>query len=283
MDRRGGVAVDLRVYPTTSDRSVVRSALQYDVDELENDLAQIVQIYEVMVDGDKAFWDPEGLKIEAMEGARGFTVLPRSETYLDHVEKAPFATLHGPIPPGERVLLSVGYLLDHEGAVRVTWTPPFQLVVSSVLVGPDFELDAPGAEVSDIESSLPDKTMYTLPIGQPGTPVTFGMSGLRIRNPIFVKVGMWGGIAIGTALLLGLLFHRRGSARERLTRRRDELLGMLEADKSKEGADRRQQLLGALDQVYRQLRALDDLEAGPPPPEKAPEKKAAEKPKAEED
>ena len=44
MDQRGGVQVAMRVFDTTSDPATVRSAVQYDIDERENDLAQVVHI-----------------------------------------------------------------------------------------------------------------------------------------------------------------------------------------------------------------------------------------------
>lgn len=255
MDRRGGIDVALRVWPTTSDRSVVRSALQIDMQELENNNAQVVQIYEVMVQGDKAFWDPE-LRIEGIEGAKGLVVLRPAEDWLEHEESAPHATLHGPIPPGQVTNLSIGYIVEHDGSVEFEWTPPFEIVESSVLVGEDLELQAPNATKSELASPLPNKTVYTLGSRTAGTPIELTMEGLRVRDPIFERVAAIGAFVIAALVVLGIALAPRTSNRDRLVRQRDELLALLEqADHDVPGRER-ERVLVLLDRVYRQLDAL---------------------------
>ena len=67
------------------------------------------------------------------------------------------------VPPGEVANLSVAYLVPHDGAFELEWTPPFNVVQGSVLVGSAFTLTAKGAEETDLESPIPDKVMWTLP------------------------------------------------------------------------------------------------------------------------
>lgn len=252
MDERGGVAVDLRLFQTTSDRSVVRSAVQYDIDERENDLAQVVQVYEVMVDGDKAFWDPS-LEITAMEGSKGFVVLRPAEENLDHEEKAPFAKLHGPIAPGQLTNLSIGYLLEHDGEVDMRWESPFALISATVLRDDKLDMQPPG-EPTDHGSPIPGKTVYLLPDVPRGQPVTFTMSGLRHRDPMIENLG-WGGLAaFGLITVFGLM-RKRPSARDRLVAARERLLAQLE--QAAGDSSRTATLLDDLDRVVRRLEVLD--------------------------
>ncbi len=262
MDQRGGVQAALRVFETTSDPSVVRSAVQYDIDERENDLAQVVQIYEVMVQGDKAFWNPD-FRIEAPPDAKGFTVLRPAQDYLDHEdEKAPFATLHGPLPPGEVANLSVAYLLPHDGEVQLSWQPPFHVVQGSVLVGPLFELSGKGAEETELDSPIPDKVVWTLPEVPLGSTLDFAMKGLKVQDPTFEWIASIVAIVIGFATFLGFVVHRRQSLRERLLARKQELLQRLTANPTAADRDR---IIRTLDRIYRQLDAID-RPAGPRPP-----------------
>jgi hypothetical protein len=255
MDQRGGVQVALRVFETTSDPKVVRSAVQYDVDERENDLAQVVQIYEVMVQGEEAYWDPD-LRIEGPADAKGFTVLRPGEAWLDHEdEKAPFAALHGPIPPGEVANLSVAYLLPHDGAFELEWAPPFHVVQGSVLVGSAFTLTAKGAEETELESPIPDKVVWTLPEVSLGSSIKFGMSGMKTQDPTFELIAIAVAILIGLATFAAFAFVPRQSLRDRLLGRRSELLSRLAADPT--GPDR-ERILRTLDRIYRQLEALGD-------------------------
>jgi 5-hydroxyisourate hydrolase-like protein (transthyretin family) len=252
MDERGGIDVQMRLFETTNDPSVVRSAVQYDIVEGENDLAQVVQVFEVMVDGDKAFWDPE-LRIESMDGSKGFTVLRPAEAFLDHTEKAPFATLHGPIPPGKLTNLSVGYLIEHSGSVDLRWVAPFDLMQASVLVDENFELEAPGKKLGDHASPIPGRTVWTLNQFSRGETVSFTMNGLRHRDPTLKKIG-WGGLAgFGLVALFGLL-RKRPSRKDQLLERRERLLQELEAAGG--DAARTDALVSELDRVVRQLEVL---------------------------
>ena len=244
MDDRGGIDVQLRLFETTNDPSVVRSAVQYDIIEGENDLAQVVQVFEVMVSGDKAFWDPE-LRIEAMEGAKGFTVLRPAEEFLDHQEKAPFATLHGPISPGKLTNLSVAYLMDHQGAIELNWQAPFDLVQASVLVDEKLELQAEGKTLGDHASPIPGRTVWTLDKIARGETVSFTMSGLRHRDPTLKQVGWIGLGAFGLVVLLGLM-RSRPSREQQLT----------ELESAAGDAPRADVLLSELDRVVRQLEVL---------------------------
>lgn len=253
MDDRGGIDVQMRLFETTKDRSIVRSAVQYDIIEGENDLAQIVQIFEVMIDGDKAFWDPE-LRIESMPGSKGFTVLRPAEEFLDHEEKAPFATLHGPIPPGQLTNLSVGYLIEHDGSVELAWEAPFDLVQVSVLEDDRLELVAEGKSIADHESPIPGREVWTLgEIGRGGT-VEFTMDNLRHRDPTMVRIA-WGGLGAFTLITMIGLMMRRPSKKDQLLARKERLLA--ELGSLKDDTARSEALLSELDRVVRQLEVLD--------------------------
>jgi hypothetical protein len=279
LDARGGVAVDLRVFEVTEDPSVIRSALQVDVTGLENDLAQVVHIYEALVAGDKAFWPRGGMKIPAMAGAKGLVVLRRAEPWLDHEEKADFVQLAGPLPPGELINLSFGYLVEHDGEVRFDWESPFELVESSVLVAPDQSLQATGATRGEAPPQMPDKTAWLLGPHPQGARVEFSIGGLPTTNPIFRRLGVWLAVLMGLVTLIAIVAAPRGRARDRLVRRRDELLAHLEAMGEKSDAVRRARLVAALDRVYRQLRALEAMDGGAT--EKAEKVQKAEKARAE--
>ncbi len=253
MDERGGIDVQMRLFETTSDPSVVRAAVQYDIVEGENDLAQIIQIFEVMVDGDKAFWDPE-LRIESMDGSKGFTVLRPAEEFLDHEEKAPFATLHGPIPPGSLTNLSVGYLFEHDGSLELDWVAPFDLVQTSVLQDERLELIADGKKLGDHASPIPGRVVWTLNQFSRGERVSFTMTNLRHRDPTIERIA-WGSLAgFGLITVFGLM-RARPSKKEQLVAQRERLLKELESAKG--DLPLSESLLSELDRVIRQLEVLE--------------------------
>ncbi|HET6581962.1 MAG TPA: hypothetical protein VFG69_00920 [Nannocystaceae bacterium] len=263
VDKNGGIAVDLRVYPTTSDPRVVRSAVQFDIDGLENDNARVVQFYQVMVSGDKAFWPAEGFQIAPAEGGKSVFLPPFAEDWLTHEDKAaPFATLANPIPPGELANLSIYYIVEHDGSVEIEWTAPFELMESGVLVSASQTLDAPGARPSDKESQVPDKTSYLLGKRRLGEPVKFALGGLPVRDSLYKQIAWIGALLIGLAGAIAVLSRPTGDVRVRLRARRDELLAQLES--APEG-EARQLVVAALDRVYRQLEVLERGAKGPTP------------------
>ncbi|MGH1341567.1 MAG: hypothetical protein ACRBN8_08465 [Nannocystales bacterium] len=253
MDDRGGIDVQMRLFETTRDPSVVRAAVQYDLLEGENDLAQIVQIFEVVVDGDKAFWDPE-LRIESMDGSKGFTVLRPAEGFLDHEEKAPYATLHGPIPPGKLTNLSTGYLFEHSGTIDFEWVAPFDLVQATVLQDERLELEAAGKTLGEHDSPVPGRVVWALPQHNRGDTVSFTMTNLRHRDPLVKNIAWWslGGFAVLT--MFGLM-RARPTKKDQLQAQRDRLLQDLAAAKG--DTARSEALLSELDRVVRQLEVLE--------------------------
>lgn len=253
MDDRGGIDVQMRLFETTSDPSVIRAAVQYDIVEGENDLAQIIQVFEVMVDGDKAFWDPE-LRIESMDGSKGFTVLRPAEAFLDHDEKAPYATLHGPIPPGSLTNLSTGYLFEHDGSVDLEWVAPFDLVQVSVLQDERLELIADGKKLGDHASPIPGRVVWTLNQFSRGETVSFTMTNLRHRDKLVENIA-WGSLGgFGLITVFGLM-RARPSKKDQLQAQRDRLLQDLESAKGDNA--RSEALLSELDRVIRQLEVLE--------------------------
>ncbi len=260
-DRKGGIAVDLRVWETTADVTRVRSVVQFDVDGLENDLARVVQLQDVMVMGDEAFWPAGGMRILPAEGGKGLKVLPMSEEWLAHEdEKAPYVTLAGPIPPGELVRLGLAYVVDHDGTVEIEFSTPLDSLETSVLVGDAQKLEAEGAKASEHPSPIPGKTVWVMGGRTPGQKLELAIGGLPVRDPTYRIVG--GIIATLLAgLTMAMVVLRRGTdARSRLIARRDELLGVLE-QRAGNDPGRRSRIIAALDRVYRQIDALPEKQA----------------------
>lgn len=260
MEEKGGVAVDLRVFETTADRTLVRSALQFDLEERENDLLQVVQVYEALVTGDRAFWDPN-FQLTAVPGAKGLTVLRPAEDWLEHVEKAPFVTLSGPLPPGERVNLSLGYLVEHDGAFDLRWSPPFSTVETSIIVDDHLPFEASGAQKTALKSPVPGKAVYSLGPTSIGATVQFHVDDLRVSNRLFRRLAAWIGGLMVLSVLGAIAFRPRVTAEQRLQARKQELLALLERDAPRLDEAERKRLLLALDRVHRQLRALGRIEA----------------------
>lgn len=263
LDKRGGVRVAMRVFEVTSDPSVAQSAVQWEVIESENDHAQVVQVYEVLVAGEKAYWPEDELRIEGIDGAKGTVVLRGAEEWLDHDdEKAPFTTLAHPIPPGQVATLSIGYVVEHDGEIEIEWTPPFEVIESAIIVKDSFELEAPGAKRS--ARPLPpqaglDYERVAWELGQKGTGTIHAtVAGLTRTDRRFAWIGMGVATVLGLVLVAGLVLRPRGDTRSRLLRRRHELLALLASPR---GEAERRRLVAALDRIYRQLDALDAFEA----------------------
>jgi 5-hydroxyisourate hydrolase-like protein (transthyretin family) len=260
LDKAGGVAVDLRVWEVTGDPSVVSSMLEYQVHGGENDMAQVIQRAQALVKGDKAFWPPGGLRIDAQPGAKGLTLLGQSEAWLDHEEKADFVTLSRPMPPGEIVDLSIGFLVEHDGTIEIAFQPPFPTVQTIIAVPLELELEASGARPAEGESKNPDLAIYELPARAALAPLSFQVSGLPIRNPIYKRLAIGLGVTMALALLFGATRRPRGSAKERLEARKAQLLGLLA--QAPNAGPRRDRIVTALDRIYRQLEALDGAGGG---------------------
>jgi hypothetical protein len=296
LDERGGVRVSMRVFEVTADRSVVRSAVQWEVIEAENDHAQVVQVYEVLVSGEKAFWPGKGaLRVEGISAepstlrrwfhqafptlvdpkpriVKGFTVLRGADQWLDQDDdKQPYATLGHPIPPGQVAGLSVGYVVEHDGELAIDWTPPFEVIESAIIVKDTLEVEAPGAKRSDRE--LPpqaglDYVRVAYELGHKGTGTAHvRVKGLRRTDRRFAWIGVGLGAVLAVVLVLGLVLRPAGDTRARLLRRRDQLLAALGSARS---AGERRRLVGALDRIYRQLDALDAFETRAKAPSPAP-------------
>lgn len=268
LDKRGGVVVAMRVWPVTSDRSVARSAVQFELVEGENDTAQVIQVYEVLVGGEEAFWPgDEPLRIEGLEGAKGMVVLRGAEEWLDHEDKAPYAVLSHPIPPGEVAALSVGYILDgHGGEVVIEWTPPFQLIESALVMSDALTLDAPGAKPSDRE--LPERpgldyTRVAYELGQQGTgPVQATVTGLRQTEKVFGWIAMTVSLLVLGVVTVALAVAPHRNARQRLEQQRDQLLAALERTRD---PAKRKRMVVVLDRIYRKIDALDALQGADRP------------------
>ena len=267
MGDRMGVIVELRVFPTTSDVSKIRSAVQFGVEPLENDQARVVQLHQALVEGDMAFWPSAPLRLAGPEGAHGMVVLDRATVDLDHKEGAPFATLNEPLPPGEVVDMSIAYLMPHRGTVALKWTSPLPVANGRLVVTPGLKLVkgalGPPVRPPHQEGQGPlEFDLYDLGAQPVGGTFDLEVEGLVTRPRTFRALGIALGLAIGLGALITLLVGPRASLQQRLERRRDALLKTLDrldaAPTTDSSAAQRLRVIGALDQVYRQLDVLTD-------------------------
>ncbi|MGB1277547.1 MAG: hypothetical protein ACPG77_17525, partial [Nannocystaceae bacterium] len=263
------------------DISKVQSEVQFVFVPRENNRMEVNQSYRARVSGDKAFWPGEKMQIQGAEGAQGFVVMNHATPgLLTHNDKAPFATLVQPIPPEAVVDLSVAYLLEHNGEAPVRWQVPFDLVSGAAAMKPEYKLlkgsqappkrpdHQPGREVVDV---------YELTKVGAGGALDLEVGGLPVnqRAQVLRMVGVGGGsLMFGGLMVLLLVGRRRANARERLLARREKLLNMLDAVDAAGGIEipgvkrggaaarpgapaQRKLVIAALDQLYRDLDALD--------------------------
>ena len=264
MNDRLGVAVELRVFPVTSDVGKLRSAVQFGVEALENDQARVVQLHQAVVEGEAAFWPKTPLKLSGPAEAKGMVVLERATVDLDHKEGAPFATLNEPIPPGELVDLSVAYLMPHHGTLSLRWSTPFPVETGRVVLTPDLRvgrgaLGPPIRPPHQDGQPMTEFDVYDLGKLPLGGSFEVEVEGLVTTPRTFRHLGLGLGLVIGLGTLLALILRPRRSLQQRLQRRREVLLRALErsdaavAAGAPGAADARQRVIYALDQVYRQL------------------------------
>lgn len=256
MDDRMGVAATLRVFPITRDVSRVRAAVQFGVEPLENDLARVAQLYQVFVDGDEAYWPGSPTRLDAAEGGTGTVIMNRADMLLDHDGEAPFATIAGPLPPGQVIDLSLAYLLEHTGTAEIRWKSPFEIMEARAVVAPGLKVErgAKGGPVRPQHGGVADDyDVYDLGDVSRGQAFDVAVSGLVTRPRVYQRLGV--GIGMFVALACGVAFalRPRASLRERLVRRRDVLLRKLDATTDPR---ERSALISALDQIFHQLDAL---------------------------
>lgn len=278
MGDRMGVTLELRVFPTTGDVSKLRSAVQFGVEALENDQSRVVQLHQAVVEGDMAFWPATPLRIAGPEGANGMVVLDRATVDLQHTEGAPFATLNEPLPPGEVVDMSIAYLMPHRGTLALKWTTPLPVANGRLIVTPGLKL-VKGALGPPIKPPHQDGAapmefdLYEIGALPVGGSYDLTVEGLVTTQRTFRHLGLGLGLLIALAALLTGLIGPRASLLTRLQRRRDGLLRALDrADATIAAATvkhdpagqaaavaERQRLILALDQVYRQIDVLGDV------------------------
>ncbi len=263
---RMGVLAAVRVFPVTSDVSKIRSAVQFGIEALDDDKARIVQLHQVVVEGDAAFWPQSPLRLSGPDEVTGMVVLSRATADLEHNEGAPYATLRSPLPPGEVVDLSLAYLMSHDGALTLRWTSPFPLATARAVLTSELTMvrgaKGPPVRPSHEDGQVPDDVQVfdlgTVPVG--GT-VELEVNGLITTSRLFRNIGLGLGLAIGLGTLLGMALRPRISVEEGLKKRRDSLLRRLDRldalGKADEASTReRQWIINGLDQTYRQLDAF---------------------------
>lgn len=259
LDERMGVAVEMRVFPVTTDLGRVRSAVQFGVEPLENDLARVDQLYQVFVDGDAAYWPGRPYKLHPAEGATSMVVRDRADDALQHTRDAPFATIENPLPPGELLDLSIAYVLEHDGTAELRWTAPFPVVDARAVVVDGLKLvrgskKPPVRPPHQAGEARPDLDVYELGPMPQGQAYDLAVSGLVTRPRLYSYLGLGLGLAVAFACGLAFALRPRASLRERLLRRKAALLRKLDAA----GPGERDAVVAALDQVFCQLDALAD-------------------------
>jgi hypothetical protein len=261
---RAGMAVDLAVFETTSDITTIKGAVRLELRARENDLLQVVQVHELVVEGEKAYWPTEGLEVIGVDGSRDFAVMGRAGNWLEHRQGASSAKLAVPIPPGELVQLSVAYLLEHDGTARLTWTPPVPLLEVTIVTPGGLVLEAAGAEQQPAGDAGGGMAVYRLGPLAAGSPLEVTASGFPVRSPILRRIGAGTSLAMVLGVVIAIALGRRRTAREQLLEHRDELLRMLDENERQGGQESgRTRIIEVLDRVYRQLDAMD------PPPSQA--------------
>jgi hypothetical protein len=279
MPRDSGVTVAVRVFPRTDDRGRLKSAVHFEIDQLENDKARVLQVYEIAVEGDAAYWPVGGMRLWAADGGHGVKPLPDSARWLEEVEDAPFATLGRPLEPGGVLELSYAYIMEHDGDVEIEWDAPFPLIGARTAVKAKQSLVSGGAGEPKVVPH--DESVTLVPVSRAawrpsvceqmrsvepelecpsplvlggGEHVSFSLGGL-IRRPR--QYWIIGGVVFGfIALIAGIALLTAPSRRsvDVLRRRRDALIAALESAGDDPG--RRRALIRALDRVVRQLEAV---------------------------
>jgi hypothetical protein len=281
-----GATVELRVFPITTDRTRIRSGAHFEVRPLENDSAQVVRIYELLVEGEEAFWQPGGMRLYGAPGARFVKVMPGSMRWLEEKEEAPYAVLNGPIAPGEVAELSIAYVVDTDGTVGIDWKAPFPLIQTGVALEPGLELTK-GAQAppetpphmtespvriwkmnpnpyhpGPCELALAQNPSFQCPellAAMGGTRVELEVSGLPTRPSLYRTLAIGFGCVIAVFAVTAMVLRPRVGRREALVSRREELLRALDTHQGDEVE--RARIVDALDRVFRQLEALEQ----PPP------------------
>jgi hypothetical protein len=294
-----GAAVNLRVFPTTDDRTRVRSAAQLQIIPRENDLAEVVLSYEVFVDGDAAFWPAGGMRLWPSEGARSVEVLPGAEGLLDVPEGAPFANLTNPLPPGEILSLSMAWMVPHDGEARVRWTSPFPLLQGAIALSPELRLlegasgapqqpphedgeplnvwlfegppfaEGPCQALAKVQAGLRCPTLLQR---AGGATVVVGVDGLPTRD----RWAQWAAIGIGAVVALAaglvLAIRPRVSVRDALLRRRALLERALA--RAPAGSGDAAELVSLIARVDEKLAALDFVRPTDDPSVRAGQRRA---------
>lgn len=283
-----GAVVVLRVFPTTADRSIARSAIQVDVMGRENDLAAVTFMIAVFIEGDVAYWPGGGMRIWGPNGTRFLQVLPEAEEWLKHDEEAPYVDLAKPLPPGVEIRLSFAVTVPHEGKLELDWTTPFPLVENASLVTVPSDLEVThgvaGAPETNPHAGRDGGPLDIYQLGhrrfEPGVCDRLGSSGAhcpfsaQLGNDLEIvveglprrsRVWPWTAWALlgvtGLGLVVGLGLRPRVGVRGALLARRDALLAELVAlEQTKLPAAEREaeraRLLAALDGIYRRLEGI---------------------------
>lgn len=289
LDGQRGARVDLVVRKVTGDVSRFRSAAQFDVVGLEDDRARVLHMFEAVLEGEEAFWVP-GFRMQAAAGGTGVRVMRGAEAHLRELDDAPYAELVEPLMPGERLVLSIAYLMRHDGELDFEWHAPFPVADARASMETGLRVDAGASGPAEAPKSEthggPPVHLFPLEIAefvdgpcqqrwksdpssscdaldQGGAVIAFTVSGLVAESPVFRYLAL--GIAGVLVLAVGIgLAGGRVSPRDALVRKRDALLERVKTLDPQRDRSVYERAIAALDRIYRQLDAFEAKPASTP-------------------
>jgi hypothetical protein len=292
MPESGGARAEIRALGRTSDPNVVTIGSNGRiVVQMHEDSLQFLEILPLENTSDKMF-DPGPGAIEVplpkgFVGAEGQDGEHKIEVRQDHG-----VAIHGPIPPKRSLLkanpretgqeVEFGFVLPFHGDTREFEQPmpngigPFVLITQEIY---GLSVSGPGVGPRE-ERPLGGKKYWVMQVEgvPPGGTLRFTLHGLPATDATSrIAAGVLALVLVAAAILFSVWppVSRRsgrsakdGDARARLVDRREALFAALvalereaRADGGAAPVDRRKQLVGELEQVYRQLAAADEQRA----------------------
>jgi hypothetical protein len=241
--------------------------------EMQDDAIQVMEILQLENPLQQAVVAGEGgVRIPLPEGALSPQVVPGEggqapPVTIDMSQGAPEAVWQGPVPPGASEI-RIGLLLRHGGSLRFRQrvSVPWASVRVVIEKTPELGAEAPGYEPRERPFMGRSLLLLDGPAQSSGGVIEFSLSGLPYSTPLFRYLAALVALAIAVAFaVLALRAPRTDTraAREKLEQRRRDLMEQilrLEDEAQKKGASKgktREQLVAELEQVYRELDALE--------------------------
>jgi hypothetical protein len=292
MPESGGARADVRALGRTSDPKVITlGANGRIVVQMHEDTLQLLEILPLENTSDRMFDPgPGAVEIPLPEGFVGAEA--QEGEHKVEVRQNHGVAVHGPIPPKRSLLranpretgqeIEFGFVLPYHGDTREFAQPmpngigPFTLITQEIN---GLSVSGPGVGARE-ERQLGGRKYWVMPVEAvpPGGTLTFTLHGLPATDATARYVA---GVLALLLVAAAVAFGRRPSqggraaraaggdeARGRLIDRREALFSALvtleqeaRAASAAPPAERRKQLVGELEQVYRQLAAADEQRA----------------------